>query len=138
MTLNSDLFLTCRSKCIFECCMFLIALLTDLIFEVLIEDKKRLVNQIANRKPGLEKMKYKKWIFSYELLLTYTNLKSNINQITFFISYPVGPFSNSVANLLPSLTPENFCKLDFLHSDWTVSTGALRQGVLSVSQFSND
>ena len=50
----------------------------------------------------------------------------------------MGALANLVENLLQSLTPENFVNIVFFPMSWTVSTGTLRQGFLSVTHFSNE
>ena len=103
--------------------MFLVEVLVGPIFEIVTEDKKKLVIQIANRKPGLVKMKHKKWSYVYVLLLTFRNLKSNINYIIFHI-IPDGCACQPGGKPTPKSHPRKFCKyslfpneLDSLHRD---------------------
>ena len=59
--------------------MLLGKLLTGLICAIVTRDKNRVETQKANRNPRLVKMKYKNWTCTYALLLTYFNVKSNID-----------------------------------------------------------
>lgn len=58
--------------------MFLVELFTGFIYAVVTGDKSRLEIRKANRKPGLVKMQYKDWTYTYAFLLTYSKAKSNI------------------------------------------------------------